>query len=192
MTKEERSKQWHVQKLPVLISNLTPRQQKDLNMLPFKVLEDVKSTYIFGTTGSGKTIKALQMMLSAMHNYYIEYKTMSAEFTSVIELLQSIKAAYDRTVRNSALTEEEIITLYKNIPILVLDDFEVAKTTDWAYQILYLIINHRYEYDKLTIITSNASLEELAEKMNDDRIPGRIQQMCRIVKTKDINFRERS
>jgi DNA replication protein DnaC len=45
---------------------------------------------------------------------------------------------------------------------------------------LYHLINHRYEYMKKTIITSNYTLEELEQRLNDQRITSRINRMCKI------------
>jgi len=57
---------------------------------------------------------------------------------------------------------------------LVLDDLGTCKLSEWMFEILYSLINYRYEYLKTTIITSNYSIEQLAELWNDDRITSRI------------------
>ena len=70
---------------------------------------------------------------------------------------------------------------YFNTPLLILDDLGAEKTTDWALQSLYIIINKRLSEELQTIITSNLSLDELRDKIGD-RIASRIAGMCKIVK----------
>jgi len=45
-----------------------------------------------------------------------------------------------------------------------------------------MITDYRWENQKPTIITSNYGLPELAELFGDDRIPSRIERMCKAVK----------
>jgi DNA replication protein DnaC len=64
------------------------------------------------------------------------------------------------------------------VDLLILDDLGVDKPSDWVLNVLYNIINYRYENLKKTIITSNFSLDEIAEAFNDNRITRRIERMC--------------
>jgi len=187
----DRLKIWQKNYLPKIFEELSPRIQKDMKNLPFpKDLKKVESTFIYGKIGSGKTIQAVFMMLEESRICFLNRQPSQVEFISVPELLLKIKNSYSNREENQ-MTEESLVAHYSSIPFLVLDDIGVEKITDWSFQLLYIIINRRYEHFKKTIFTSNFSLSELAEKLGDDRIPSRIQQMCKIVKSKDIDYRDR-
>jgi len=186
---DDRTKRWKNNYLPKELEKLTPRIRKDIENIDPSKIDKVGSTYLWGRIGSGKTIQAVRMMLSSLESNYIENHAIQAIFTTVPELLLKFKASY--STKESLVTEEELVEKYSEIPLLVLDDFGVERTTDWSFQLLYIIINRRYENMKMTIFTSNFNLTELAEKLGDDRIPSRIQQMCKIVKSKNIDYRVR-
>jgi len=189
----DRLKTWQDNYLPQILNALSPRIQMDIKILPFpKKLDKVESTFIHGQIGSGKTIEAVFMMLSESRIQFTNRQPHQVKFISAPELLLEFKSTYNRKTEDETnLTEEELVEYYSTVPLLVLDDIGVEKITDWSFQLLYIIINRRYENLKKTIFTSNFNLTELAEKLGDDRIPSRIQQMCEIAKSKDIDYRAR-
>jgi DNA replication protein DnaC len=86
------------------------------------------------------------------------------------------------TFKNSSESDEsEIIKTYSEAKILYLDDLGVEKVSDWALQTIYLIIDRRYSEMLRTIISSNLSLDQLADRL-DDRIASRIAGMCEVIK----------
>jgi DNA replication protein DnaC len=92
-------------------------------------------------------------------------------------MLAEIKDTYN----NKGKTESEVMKKYLDVPFLVIDDFLTTRPTDWVMDVLYYLINHRYEYLLTTVITSNYTLEELEELLNDQRITSRIDRMCEVV-----------
>lgn len=69
--------------------------------------------------------------------------------------------------------------------VLVLDDFGAERMTEWAREQLLLILSERYDQHRCTIITSNFSLGELAQRINEhandpsgERIASRIAEVC--------------
>ena len=188
--KNNRLKIWREKYLPKILDKLSPRIQRDMSKLIFpKQVDEVESTFIYGRVGSGKTIKAIYLMLNEASNCFINRQPHYVKFISVPELLLEFKNIYNKT--GGEITENELVEYYSTYPLLVLDDIGVEKITGWSFQLLYIIINRRYENLMKTIFTSNFSLSELAEKLGDDRIPSRIQQMCKIVKSKDVDYRAR-
>lgn len=85
--------------------------------------------------------------------------------------------------------EFELLESLNKVNVLILDDFGVEKMTDWAYQMLYSLINYRYENLKTTIYTSNLDLEELAAHTGDSRLTSRIQEDCTIIKFDGEDYR---
>lgn len=178
-----------------LVSKFPKRIQQDILSIPFPDIDidEIESTYLYGGIGTGKTITAVQIMLNYLKYLYINQYDKSiqkktAEFISIPELLLLFKTSYSKV--DGGFSETELLKAYSNVDFLVLDDFGVDRTTDWAFQLLYIIINRRYENMKITIFTSNLKLSELADKLGDDRITSRIQQMCKIKKSGTKNYRE--
>lgn len=139
------------------------------------------SAFLTGDPGSGKTTLAVAMMIYHMQQWNTTKENFSKGrtflFTTLPEMIQDIRFSF----KLSHAEEVEVYNKYKNVDFLILDDFGVEKTTDWAFSVLYLIINHRYEEDKQTIFTSNFNLEQIAEKNNDERITRRISDWCSII-----------
>ena len=133
------------------------------------------SSYIYGIVGAGKSVRAMWMMMECFRLKYIYSQCPKTyEFITCDELLMEIK----KTFNSSKVSEFDIIEHYQNIDVLVIDDIGVMSTTDWSYKTLYVIINHRYSHYKTTIYTSNKSLDELSDLLQDDRITDRIQHDC--------------
>lgn len=185
----ERERDWNENYLEKEIQKLPLRIQRDINEISFPKMKEIESSYLWGQVGSGKTIQAVFMMLSELRNEFIEKRRKKAIFISVPELLLEFKSSYNKQNKEGQLTEEEILEKYSKVDLLVLDDFGVERTTDWAFQLLYILINRRYENIKKTIFTSNYSLIQLAERLDDIRIPSRIQQMCKIIEFNGKDYR---
>jgi DNA replication protein DnaC len=76
-----------------------------------------------------------------------------------------------------------LIEKYAGSRCLIMDDLGVEKTSKWSMQTLYSIIDRRYRDERQTLVTSNLTLNEIAEKVGD-RIASRIAGMCKVVEIK--------
>lgn len=86
--------------------------------------------------------------------------------------------------------EQAAIDKYIKVPVLVIDDLGVDKRTDFSFSTLYEIIDGRDMARRNgMIITSNLSLNGLAERLGDDRIASRIAGMCRVVEIVGKDYR---
>lgn len=169
------------------LQNFTPRIQQELKEVNWKVnpkedakwlIEQNRGLYLIGPVGTGKTLYAAELTLQAMQYRHENRKgPITFRFIPVPELLQEIRNSLFDQQPNQA---NDLIEFYRAINWLVLDDIGLGKTTDWAMETLYLIINYRYEYLKPTIFTSNFTLGQLSVKFGDRRIPSRIKQTCKI------------
>ena len=170
---------WEQIKKTQLRKHLSLRLLRDLETLPLKDkgLNINSSYYIHGLVGSGKTVIAAQLFEVYLRTAYLNAITVTAEFITVPELLQKFRNCFN----DKAISENDLILKYSNCDYLVLDDFGAEKSTDYSLQCLYLIINNRYEKILPTVFTSNYDLDELADKLQDDRIPSRIGRMCVII-----------
>lgn len=183
---------WNIRCRELYLKKFPPRIQAGIIVANKLDIKNVESTYIHGRVGSGKTTLAAFMALCERKQTFLNHQNgINGEFIfiAVPELLLEFRATYNE--KTSEVTECNVLDKYTKIHLLVLDDLGVEKTTDWSFQMLYILINRRYEDMSKTIITSNLNLKELSEKLGDDRITGRIQQMCQIIKMENKNFRIR-
>ena len=159
-------------------SNFSPGNQSQEKALTVskKFAEEIKGwLFLYGPAGVGKTHLAVGIL-----NKIWPYKPV---FYPVAELLLHLRSSLREK------TEEEAIEPFKNAPILILDDLGVEKITDWVRQAFYVIIAHRERNELPTIFTSNLSLDELEERIGDDRITSRIAGSARIVKIEGADYR---
>jgi DNA replication protein DnaC len=181
-------KNWIERTRPSYIKMYLPRIQKALQEIeePEDIPEIIESYYIHSSVGYGKTILAAQMMLKEQKRIWTNDgprdNSEKCLFVSTPTLFQEIKNTYNK---NSDIPEQQVIDKYNECHLLVLDDFGTSKPTDFVLQTLYLIINHRYDYLKKIILTSNLTLGEVAELFGDDRIISRIERMCEIIEKQD-------
>jgi len=68
-----------------------------------------------------------------------------------------------------------------SVPVLLLDDIGAEKASEWVKQTLYLIIDNRYGNMKKTFITSNLTLNQISNQL-DDRISSRIAGMSNTIR----------
>ena len=144
--------------------------------------DDNRSLFLTGENGLGKTYKAAGILCNWIEKLsYSQLKNCHEIsnwpiFITVPELLMKIRNCF-----SLQQCEESVVEKYSRCPVLVLDDLGVEKTTDWALQTLYIILNNRYSNFMQTIITSNLTIEEIGSKLGD-RIASRIAGMCKILK----------
>lgn len=135
-----------------------------------EALKNKKGLYLYGGAGTGKTY--------ALYGAYriLKIKNILCILWNVTALLAELKACY-----SSDDGEQAIHSIVIDSRILFLDDYGVEKQTEWNTEMMYRIINYRYENMLPTFIASNLSLQELAEK-SGDRIASRIAEMCQVIK----------
>ena len=132
---------------------------------------------IFGGIGSGKTHLA-----AAIANCMTD-RGIPALFATFSEHLERIKEEFDKT------GEKKHLSLMKNTPILVIDDLGKEKKTEWTQQILYDVVNYRYEHMLPIIITSNFDVDGLANYVSN-AIWSRLYEMCNAVETAGKDYRQ--
>lgn len=100
-------------------------------------------------------------------------------FKNAAELMDDIKACFDAEAQR---TKKQIVDEYAAIPVLVLDDLGMEKPTAFVRETFDTIINQRWLDNRLTIVTSNLSLDRLRTHYEDEgRISSRIAGMCEVV-----------
>ncbi len=142
-----------------------------------KVLEGVQgfnpkksNIYLHGPAGVGKTHLAVALtrrFWQGRDGYTVVWK--------MTQVNRSVRCA------DSAADESSKIRRLIDQRVLVLDDLGTEKLTEFTHGLLYEIIDGRYMAGRGGLaITSNLSLDELAERLKDDRIPSRLAGMCAV------------
>jgi DNA replication protein DnaC len=109
-----------------------------------------------GPSGCGKTHLA-----AAIANRQIELGN-EVFFTVVPDLLDHLRATFGP---GSDVTYDELFEAVRNVPLLVLDDLGTQSETSWAREKMFQVLNHRYNAELPTVITTNHALSELDERL---------------------------
>lgn len=116
------------------------------------------------TKGSGKT-----RLAASIANELIDIYGMRIKFATSPEIIQEIRNSWDK----KDISESDLMHSLKSCDILVIDDFGTEFDKQWINDKFYEIVNFRYVNNKITIYTSNYSIERLKY---DDRIINRIEE----------------
>lgn len=119
-----------------------------------------------GQAGTGKT-----HLSTAIANAIIPLGY-SAVFITASDAMRSIKRTYDPS---STMTESDAIDALVAPSLLILDEIGMQNRTDHEKQLMFEIINKRYERVKPTILLSNLSSADLKEFLGE-RIMDRMRQ----------------
>lgn len=131
-----------------------------------------RGLYIHGSVGTGKTIFACGIARQSI------LETRTVRFFSTIALILSL---YDMWRRPEEQIKKFIDDVILTPEIVVLDDLGSEKLTDYVRTTFFYIINEAEMREKLLIITSNFSLDDL-DKHLGCRIASRIAGMCDVIK----------
>lgn len=136
-----------------------------------------------GQVGTGKSHLAAAITMALIESGY------SVIFGTVTSLLGHIKATYDE---DNKITERQIMDQLINVSLLVIDDLGKEKPTPWVEQMLYEIINTRYENNRPVIITSNIDISEISDNYprTGQAIESRIIEMCHGVRCEWEDYRK--
>ncbi|WP_342540367.1 ATP-binding protein [Heyndrickxia sp. FSL K6-6286] len=129
-----------------------------------------KGLYLYSkTTGSGKSRLAVSIANDIIRRFDI-----NVLYISSANMLNELKNTFDN---KNGIRELDISNYYGNVEVLIIDDFGVEKASDWSESIFTQILEERMNNKKVTILTSNLSVEELSGKYPAGRIQGRIEKI---------------
>ncbi|MEU9861446.1 ATP-binding protein [Streptomyces sp. NPDC047971] len=123
------------------------------------------SLLIVGPTGTGKTYQAY----GAVRSLLAAGVRLRWEAVTAADLYARLRP------RPGLDAERELHTL-ASCPLLVLDDLGAAKGSEWTEELTYRLINHRYEYLRPTLLTTNLPIPMLRTALGD-RVASRLSEM---------------
>ena len=150
--------------------------------------------FITGPVGTGKT-----HLVAAISNRFMDGGTAVICMT-MIDLLDRIKQSYEKQRGlGTEPNESQILSTYKKVPLLVIDDMGKEPATKWAVSKIYAIINARYEAYLPTIITTNYTDGELVRRLTPEdgdtttaaATIDRLREMCAAIVTTGESWRSK-
>lgn len=136
-----------------------------------------KGLLLMGACGVGKTHLAVAALLEIINSG----KPGRLVFSNFQDLIQEIQASFDA---DTATTKAEIMRPILEADLLVLDELGSQKPTQFVQDILYYVINTRYNEERATIFTTNYydrsvdAKEETLEQRIGTRLRSRLAEMA--------------
>jgi len=106
-----------------------------------------------GPCGTGKTHLA-----AAVLNHLVTLGAHKSLFVSWVDYLNRIKASFDP---QSPERTGDLRRRLHSAKLLIIDDLDKVKVTDWARETLYDVLNRRYDRNLATVMTCNAQASDL-------------------------------
>lgn len=124
------------------------------------------SLLIVGSTGVGKS-----------HQAYGAIRALAVSGVGVSWLYTTAADLYGALRPRPGVDSETVFERFTGVDLLVLDDFGAAKSSEWNEEVNYRLINHRYERQKPTLITSNVPPRDLPAALGE-RVASRLAEMA--------------
>lgn len=142
---------------------------------------------ITGESGVGKTHLAASIANKLIENDKI---VLMGRLTMLLDMIKE-------TFRDNTKSENELIELYSNVDMIIIDDLGTEKISQWALEKLYSIIQNRNENRLPIIITTKFDKHGLIERFSQsqdeqlvDAIISKLYQMCCGITLKKVKEKE--
>ncbi|MEK6375478.1 MAG: ATP-binding protein [Acidobacteriota bacterium] len=132
----------------------------------------VKGLLLQGGCGTGKT----HLAVAALQEIIQSDKPGKLLFSNFQDLIQEIQATFDP---ESPIDKSELLRPLLEADLLVLDELGSQKPSNFVHDILYYIINSRYNGMRTTIFTTN-NVEDLGDRIGD-RLRSRLYEMASVI-----------
>lgn len=145
---------------------------------------------LVGPAGRGKTHLACAIL-----SELVVTKSVQGLYVDFSDLLMRIQTSFRPDADSS---KESVLTPYADAEVLVLDELGASKPHPWVLDVLYNLLNTRYNRKRITIATSNFEDEpdrasgerDSLEDRVGSRIRSRLYEMCLMVPLRGEDFRK--
>ena len=142
-------------------------------------VKEGKGFYIYGANGTGKSYTAYAIARECIVGGVSVMCTTAADFMSL-----------NREFSKSAQRQHELLM---NCSVVIMDDLGKESPTAYACERLFHLIDKRYSACKPTIITSNYSLQDMAERLGHGAvgisIASRLTQVSKVIALNGVDKR---
>ena len=137
--------------------------------------------YIYSKAkGSGKSFLA-----SCICNELMSTRAIRTRFVNASDLIDIVQSADKNSPEEY---KRDPLKLLQECKFLVIDDLGQRKDSEWLEDILYKLLDERMRNGRLTVVTSNMSIDSLPF---DDRIADRLTAMCLPLHLPEIRIRSK-
>jgi DNA replication protein DnaC len=142
--------------------------------------DPLESLFIYGKVGTGKThmlCAAAKQAFCVQTSFPHLHERGYVKYVNYLELIFRLRNCFEGQNKGQefSLMKELIDARY-----LFIDDLGAEKITEWTGQTIYYLISERYNQEKHISVSSNLTLQEVADKI-DNRIASRLTEMCVVV-----------
>ncbi|HUP49189.1 MAG TPA: ATP-binding protein [Thermoanaerobaculia bacterium] len=161
-----------------VLKNARARVQEFIDLWP--ATDEGRGLLLMGTCGVGKTHLAVAVLVEIIH----ADKPGRLLFSNFQDLIQEIQASFDS---DEVPSKSELVRPLLEADLLVLDELGSQKPTTFVQDILYYVINSRYNAERTTIFTTNYfdygtdSEKDTLEARIGKRLRSRLAEMTRRV-----------
>ena len=132
-------------------------------------LDAGRGLWMFGDVGTGKTSLAMLVSAGALA------AGRSVAIYSMPALLRQMRGSY---ADDAELKDYELLERLTAVDLLHLDDVGAERMTPWVAELLYSLVNARYEEERSIVLTTNiAERSDLADQIGE-RTTSRLVEMC--------------
>ena len=138
-----------------------------------------KGLLLYGNVGRGKTYAACEVANALIDK---GYSVLVTNFSKVLNTLQS------------TFEKQEYIDSLNKVSLLVIDDLGIERSTEYAKEQVYNVIDSRYRANLPMIITTNLSMDNIKNPadVENGRIYDRIIEKCFPIEFKGQNRRHKA
>jgi DNA replication protein DnaC len=118
-------------------------------------VEPDRNLVLLGPVGTGKTHAAVAAArLPHMQGMHVG-------FCPTVELLDAMRPSVH------ADDQEDALDFALRVPLLILDDLAIERSTEWTIERLYAIVNRRWLDERPTIVTTNLAPEQIVDALGE-------------------------
>lgn len=150
----------------------------------YKPGKSIKGIFLWGNTGNGKTLLSCIILNELIFYHGIRGQYMNLSF----QFYNKLRDTYSEESRDYGRTYQ-FLQEFIDQEFLLIDDLGVQRNTDWEQEMLYNLIDRRYQEERATFITTNQHIDTV-KKLFEGRIYSRIIEMCTLIQVDAPDFRE--